>query len=37
MATEKKTKLKDQPAQGKKGGNWHFRSRKKRSNTFRKI
>ena len=23
---EKKQKLKDLPAQGKKGGNWHFRT-----------
>jgi len=36
MEKEKKVKLKDQPAQGKKGGNWHFRSGKKKEK-FRKF
>jgi hypothetical protein len=34
MATEKKPKLKDMPAQGKRGGNWHFRSGKKKEKRF---
>ena len=36
MEKQQKVKMKDLPAKGKKGGNWHFRSGKKKEK-FRKF
>lgn len=34
---EAKTRLRDQPAAGKKGGNWHFRGPKKSNKMMRRF
>ena len=36
MEKTQKVKMKDLPAKGKKGGNWHFRRTMKRQKFFKK-